>query len=670
MRLRAPFRLIAIRLLPLLLAATFGVAPAFGAGFGFIRQRPDMVSAVARPSHTMVRPGDAFTVQLQFRIKAGAWFYGPKPGGKIVPAQPATLKTPAGTLFTFGTPKWPKTVVHTTDLGGETDHHNVWMGTQTITIPVKANKNAPKKPYPMTVTLEGQVCTTSVCIPTKTPATFTVTVGGALVPNKAKFPPFPTAAVSEGGGDDSGTPMAALTPSAEGIAPPASLNAPGADPPNALADKSNAPGAGKSNALAAFDVRKHAQADAPKTSWLLVLFGAFIGGLIMNVMPCVLPVVPVKVYTFLDHARQDHSKAVRLALAFAAGVISVFLLLGAVMASARGLWGAQFQHPAFVTTLGAVMFLMALWLMGAFTLSLPQAVAGAKVSAGDYAGSFGMGALATVLATPCSGPFLGGAIAWAATQSPPVILLTFATVGVGMAFPYVLLVTQPRLLKRLPKPGPWMETWKQAMGLVMFGVTVYFFSLLPAESHVPFLVFLLTLGAGAWVLYQGGGLTASRRSRGLATLAAVALALIGGRIAYSPRSSAAPFETAAPVAAGGLEWTPYRVETLNRWLSSGQTVVVEWTADWCPNCKYIENTVYRQGRVVTRLKQGVRLMRADLTRSSPDAESLLQRLGGQSIPFSAVFLSTDPAHPVILRDVYTADSLIAALDGKASVARR
>ena len=128
---------------------------------------------------------------------------------------------------------------------------------------------------------------------------------------------------------------------------------------------------------------------------------------------------------------------------------------------------SQFQSPAFVTTLGAIVFAMALWLLGAFTLSVPQRLAGAKLSSGDMAGSMAMGALATLLATPCSGPFLGGAIAWAAAQSPPLIMLTFATIGLGMAFPYVALVAQPKLLKRLPKPGPWMEIWKQSMAFVL-----------------------------------------------------------------------------------------------------------------------------------------------------------------------------------------------------------
>lgn len=149
--------------------------------------------------------------------------------------------------------------------------------------------------------------------------------------------------------------------------------------------------------------------------------------------------------------------------------------------------------------------------------------------------------------------------------------------------------------------------------------------------------------------------------------------LVGAWRAYSPPAAAGP---ALPlgevrVTAEGLTWQPFDVRTLNGWLGGGETVVVEWTADWCPNCKFIENTVYRQGRVVDRLKGNVRLMWADGSHSwPPGSEKLLQQLGGQSIPFSAVFRGSDPAHPVILRDVYTAETLFSALGASSSVAAR
>ena len=506
------------------------------------------------------------------------------------------------------------------------------MGIQTITVPVKVAANAAAKSYPLTVTLAGQVCTTKVCIPLKAPASFTVGVGPAMRPNGAPFPAFPAAGV-------------VATP--EGSGRPATAGAPATGGPSGP-----------------LDLTKQAQVTTPRTSWALILLFALLGGLIMNVMPCVLPVVPIKIYSFLEHSQQGGGRAMRLALAFAAGMIGVFLVLGAIMASARGLWGSQFQSPVFVTTLGGIMFAMALWLLGAFTLSLPQRIAGARLSSGDIAGSMGMGALATLLATPCSGPFLGGAIAWAAAQSAPLIMLTFATIGVGMALPYVVLVAQPSLLKRLPRPGPWMEIWKQSMALVMFGVTIYFLNLLPAESHVRFLIFCLAIGAGAWVLQAWGGLTATTGRRRAAWAAALALMIAGGVPAYQPLPARAALSGTA-VTSGGLEWAPFDVPTLNKWAGSGETVVVEWTADWCPNCKLIENTVYRQASVIDRLRGKVKLMRADITHSFPAAESLLQKLGGQSIPFSAVFLKKDPTHPIILRDVYTAGDLLAALGPEA-----
>jgi thiol:disulfide interchange protein DsbD len=611
----------------------------------FVRERPDMLAATALPGLSQVKPGGSFTVKVRFRVKPGSWYYGPKPGGTIVPAQPATLTFPKGVPFTFGAPKWPATVVHETDLGaGEKDRHRVYMGEKVLLLPVKVKPNAPKKAYSLAVTLNGQVCTPRTCIPLKSTAKFTVTVGAANRAGAATFPAYPNVASTD-------TPGGAALPSltAETPAPPL--------------PHSPTPQEG-------FYVTKSVKVDAPKTPWLWVLLAAFLGGMVMNVMPCVLPVVPIKVYTFLEHAHQDHGRAVRLALAFAAGMIAVFLALGAVMASVRGLWGAQFQSPAFVVTLGAVMFLMALWLLGAFTVPVPQVAGGVRASGGEMAGSFGMGALATLLATPCSGPFLGGAIAWAVSQSARLILLTFTVIGIGMAFPYVLLVAQPKLLKRLPRPGPWMETWKQSCALLMFGVAIYFFSLLPPERHVPFLLFCLALGAGVWVVNRWGGLTAGSAKRGVAGAVALGLAAAGAWGAYARPPASATVPAAAVASASGLEWAPFDVNTLNGWLSGGQTVVVEWTADWCPNCKFIERTVYTRPGVVDRLKGRVKLMRADITRPFPAAESLLQKLGGQSIPFSAVFSGEDPARPVVLRDVYTADQLLTALDRPSSVARR
>jgi thiol:disulfide interchange protein DsbD len=632
-----------IRTVLFLLLAFVVVLPAARAQF--VKPHPDLLSAVARTDHSAVKPGESFTLQIRFRVGSGAWYYGPVPGGKIIPAQPARLKPPDNAPLLFGKPKWPKTETHVTDLGGQTDRHQVYTGVQTLEVPVKVKPGASKKSYSLAVSLGGQVCTPTTCIPLVAPARFRISVGGASVANKSPFPPFPSAEAKPGKKKTGGI----FDRSA--LAPP-SGSASGSPPGD-------------------FDLSK-LKVETPKSSWLAMLLAAFLGGLILNFMPCVLPVVPIKVYAFLEHARQDPKKAFRLALAFAAGMLTVFLILGGIMASARGLWGAQFQHPAFVVTLGALMFVMALWLFGALNVSLPQSVAGARFSGEDYAGSFGMGALATVLATPCSGPFLGLALAWAAAQPAALVLLTFAAIGAGMASPYVALVAQPGLLKRLPKPGPWMETWKQSMGLVMFAVTLYFFNLLPAELHTPFLCFCLALGAAVWATNRWGGLTASSAKRASAAALGLALALIGGWNVYSRTRSlyAQPPAAGTVVTAEGLEWVPFNASTLNDWLRSGQTVVVEWTADWCPNCKFIENTVYRKAKVTNRLKRGVRLMRADMTREFPEAAKVMQQLGSQSIPFSVVFRGDDPAHPILLRDVYASDALLNALDGKTAVAKR
>jgi thiol:disulfide interchange protein len=600
--------------------AVLVLALAAGAASGqLVQTRPDLLSATAVSNYEAVRPGQNFTVAVRIRVGKGAWVYGPEPGGKIIPAQPLSIELPKEGAFAFGAVRWPKTTRHTTDLGGQTDQHNVYTGEQTILVPVLAKSGARFGSYDLRFRLRGQVCTPGTCIPVEAVASVRLSVAEASRESRYKLPQLPFVHGS------------AAKPT--GSAP-------------------------------SFDVTKNVRVETPKTPWILAILAALLGGVVLNFMPCVLPVVPIKVYSFLEHAQRDPRKALRLSLAFALGMIAVFLALGVFMASVRGLWGMQFQRPEFVTALGALVFTMGLWLGGAFTITLPQSLTGARFSAGEYLGSVGMGALATVLATPCSGPFLGGALAWAATQPAPVVLATFAAIGVGMASPYVVLVAQPNLLKRLPRPGPWMETWKQGMALLMFAVTVYFVSVLPAERHVPFLLLCLAIAAGVWVANRWGGINEAFAKRTAARLVAFGLIAAGVWAAYSPRMAQAGISSseAASIRSGELTWNSFDIRTLNRWLSGGQTVIVEWTADWCPNCKYVENTVYRNREVVQRLKQGVKLMRADITRPFPEAERLLKRLGGRSIPFTAVFPAEDPSKPRILRDIYTPEALLKALE--------
>ncbi|MGC8834020.1 MAG: cytochrome c biogenesis protein CcdA, partial [Armatimonadota bacterium] len=443
-----------------------------------VQTRPDLLRAAAVSSHEAVRPGQSFTVAVRLKVGRGAWLYGPEPGGKIIPAQPLSLELPKEDGFAFGSVQWPKTTRHVTDLGGQTDQHNVYTGEQTVLVPVLAKNSARFGVYNLRFRLRGQVCTPGSCIPVEAVASVRLAVAGASRESEHKLPRLPFAPGSAG-----------------------------------------KPTGGK----AGFDVSKSVQVETPTTPWILAILASLLGGVLLNFMPCVLPVVPIKVYSFLEHAQRDPKKALRLSLAFALGMIAVFLALGAFMASVRGLWGMQFQRPEFVTALGALVFTMGLWLGGAFTIALPQSLSGARFSAGEYLGSFGMGALATVLATPCSGPFLGGALAWAAMQPAPVVLAAFAAIGVGMASPYMLLVAQPELLKRLPRPGPWMETWKQGMALLMFAVTVYFVSILPAERHVPFLLLCLAIAAGVWVANRWGGVNEVFAKRAAARLAAFAL---------------------------------------------------------------------------------------------------------------------------------------------------
>ncbi len=236
---------------------------------------------------------------------------------------------------------------------------------------------------------------------------------------------------------------------------------------------------------------------------LLVYLGlAFLGGLVLNVMPCVLPVLGLKVMSFIQQSGESRTRAFLLNVYYTLGLLVVFWAL-AVAAIVLGLsWGQQFAFVPFTITVTAVVFAFALALLGVWEIPIPGFLgtgkAGQLAQKEGPAGAFAKGMLTTVLATPCTGPFMGSALMWAVKQHPAVVLATFTTLGLGMASPYLVIGLFPRLVSWLPKPGPWMETFKQFMGFVLLGTVVWLLTTLPPESVVPTVALLFALWFGFW----------------------------------------------------------------------------------------------------------------------------------------------------------------------------
>ncbi len=382
-----------------------------------------------------------------------------------------------------------------------------------------------------------------------------------------------------------------------------------------------------------------------------ILLG-ILAGLLLNVMPCVLPVLTLKISALLVLGREE-DKAARLRrfrthnLFFAAGILTLFTLLALIFSTAGFIWGQLFQSPAVVLGMLIVVFLLGLSMLGLFTLPVIDLKADVGRSPGVQAYVTGM--VATLLATPCSGPLLGGVLGWAFTQSLPVLAVVFLAVGGGMSLPYVVFALRPSLATFLPRPGAWMGILERLVGFFLMGTALYLLSLLPPSQYMPTLTALLVVAFGGWIWGRFCGYDASPQRRRL--LGGIVVILIAGTI----------FLVTRPPAQGVL-WEPFSVTTFREVLGK-EPLLLEFTADWCPNCKALERTTLTDANLRRRqTAYGLRLMRVDLTRPNPEAQRLLQALGSSSIPLTAIFpRGLTSSAPVVLRDIYSPATMDEAL---------
>ncbi|MGO9308755.1 MAG: protein-disulfide reductase DsbD family protein [Spirochaetia bacterium] len=408
------------------------------------------------------------------------------------------------------------------------------------------------------------------------------------------------------------------------------------------------------------------QSRAEATGFLAALLLAFVGGLILNLMPCVLPVISLKVVSFKGDARHG--------LLFALGVLVSFwiiagLLLG-LRAGGRLLgWGFQFQDPAVVAVTGVLFFLIGLNLLGVFEIgTLLTRAGGARRRQGGGAGSFFSGVFATAVATPCTAPFMGAALGYALTHPLGVSFGVFSALALGMAAPYAVLSLVPGLAARLPKPGPWMETFRQVMAFPMMAAAVWMVSVLAAlrgsAGVILLLGAMLAAGMAAWIWGRWG--TIARRGAVRAAAGSVAILLaVGGTAcaaALLPGGRQVPIETAR-ADTGGLaweQWSPARVEELRR---QGTPVFVDFTARWCLSCQVNEKIALDSPAVRARFRQGaIAVLRADWTDGNDAIARGLAGFGRAGVPLY-VFYPRGGAEPVILPELLTPGVVLAAIGG-------
>ena len=395
----------------------------------------------------------------------------------------------------------------------------------------------------------------------------------------------------------------------------------------------------------------------------LMLLYAFIGGLILNIMPCVLPVIALKILGFVSEARSEPRRVRNLGLIYALGVLVSFLALAAIVIGVKAAghhagWGMQFGSPVFVVCLTTLVTLVALNLFGVFEVTPGGRVlnsAGELASRHGAPGAFFNGLLATTLATPCTAPFLSGALGFAFAQKSPTIILIFLFVGLGLAAPYVVLSCNPALLKFLPKPGAWMEKFKVAMGFPMLATVVWLFSVAASDygSRVFWLgVFLVVIAFAAWIF--GEFVQRGRKRKGIAL--AIVLILLTSGYTYALenrlhwREMIAETDAAGPInQSGGTGWQPWSPAAVAQARAAGKPVLVDFTASWCVTCNAIVKPALENNSVAAKLKEmDAVVLIADYTRTPSEITDEISKYGGAGVPLVLVYPKNPDAAPIVL----------------------
>jgi thiol:disulfide interchange protein len=414
-----------------------------------------------------------------------------------------------------------------------------------------------------------------------------------------------------------------------------------------------------------------------------MLLLALVGGLILNAMPCVLPVLSLKVFGLVRSAGQGRSEVVRGALATAAGILVSFLALalaaiGARAAGAAVGWGIQFQRPGFVAFLAVVVVLFCLNLWGLFEIPLPQRLArlGGSGPREGLAGHFASGLFATLMATPCSAPFLGTAVGFALAQESPVILAIFGAVGLGMALPYLLLAAAPGTARFLPRPGEWMNTLRGVMGFLLAAAAVWLFYVLSSqvspERVAAVELGLLALSLFLWLRHRH--MTSGSPRPGMRWLAEIgmiaAVAVTVGIAAISPATGATKDpRLAAEASAGLISWQPWERARAEELAGQGKLVFVDVTADWCFTCKVNERLVLETPEIAGAFAEhGVIPMKADWTNRDDDIGKFLAEHGRYGIPFYLLY--RPGREPRVFSELLTKDGLLEAVEESSAVAQR
>jgi len=578
------------------------------------------VSVRAAPSTPRIAPGGAFHLIVELTIRDGVWLYSATPRGQVAPPKPLEIQVDAG-RWRVGSPRLPRPQWHTISVAGLTDSNLVYTGSIRLYVPVTAGGEPADGTQTITVRVTGQTCDEKGCYQVDERAEATVAVDpGAPTDGTTAIPPEAKTAARWDRQLGQGPPGSAAASTPAGL--------PGAD----------------------------------MATWA-ALGLALLAGIALNVTPCVLPVIPIKIASLLQQARQSRRRSITLGMAYAAGIVLFFLAMGAASVAVRLAAGAVFDlnepfgHPWFLIGLALLLIVAALWLFGVITPAIGGRFGAFNPQQG-HVGSVGMGFVTGVLATPCSGPVLVTVFGWAQGQPAWAGAAVFALLGLGMGAPHAILAAMPGLLERLPAPGPWMERLKQAMGLILLMVAVWLIACLGVAAWIGWVAAYAVILAGClWMAGSWVDINTPAAKRRTVRIVALAIAVVAGWLMLPPP------------APERIDWRPLEPGAINRAVSDGRVVLVKFTARWCAVCKIVDYKVYNHGETADAIaERDVVAIKADVTRNTSDAAKMLnEQLGEPGPPVTVVY---GPAldEPIRLHGIFDRAELTAALDRAAGSA--
>ncbi len=406
----------------------------------------------------------------------------------------------------------------------------------------------------------------------------------------------------------------------------------------------------------------------------VALLFAFLGGMILNLMPCVLPVLSLKIMGMVKQAGEAPRERLKHGALFTLGVVASFWVLAGIMlllqAGGEQLgWGFQLQSPSFVIVLSVFLFLFGLSMFGVFEIGTSLTGVGQGVAGGSsYTSSLISGVLATTVATPCTAPFMGSALGFTLGAPAYVAFLVFTFVGLGMAAPYLLLTTIPALLKFIPKPGAWMESMKQFMGFLLMATVLWLIWVLSlqtgADGVVILLAALLLVALGGWIFGRWGNIAKEQPTRRIAQ--AIALVAVAGGLFFSLTNiKAKEQETAGVHKQGSIEWLAYTPELVEGLKAEGRTVFLDFTAAWCLSCQVNEKVAFSSEEVQNEFaRRGIATVRADWTNHDETITRALAAFGRNSVPLYVLY--APGKDPVLLPEIITPGIVLEALRNSTS----